>query len=788
MRTIGADAAKMSLAGRYCARRKCEGRLMTERNLYVSVSPLLVPVSKLFDYIVPENLRHGITPGALVVVPFHGRKLFALVARMSSRTNVPAESIKEVLEIVDDFKGIPFDLLSLCAWISKMYLCPLSTVLDTVFPFHRRMKKYGIDSTAFTSLKKKTILEKNVTLLDEALERAVANDFAEFSRAPSQRKVLRLLASEGGNLTARRIMDETGVTMEVIKALAQKGLVAVDYLARTNIRVDGIREIEKQHVLTPGQDKAFRQIQAAMDACRNEVFLLRGITGSGKTEVYMHAVSDCIAKGKRVIIIVPEIALATQIIARFGRRFLGRVAVWHSCLSTTERLYEWTRITSGAIDIIIGARSAIFAPAENIGLIIVDEEHESALKQESAPRYSGRDAAIQRAKLLSCPIVLGSATPSVESYDMVRRKKYTSLELTERVGDSELPIITVVDMRKLQTSRNTSIFSPIMVEAIRSNIQKGEQTMVFLNHRGYSQFVQCFRCGHSLRCPQCAITMKFHKAANMLKCHLCDHSEEFVQQCPACGSSALTLHGIGTERVYNQLARAFRDARIERMDRDTVSRKGEYQRIIEACEDGLVDILVGTQMIAKGLDFPGITLVCVISADSILNIPDFRSAERTYQILTQVAGRAGRRSEPGRVIIQTFMPEEMPIHAACTHNHTAFYEHELASREPLLYPPYTTMINFIIADENEKLAWDIARQLGDRIAANIASASQDHFYSLSGPAEATYARLNNKFRYFVLLRGTHLQSLLDISRESVYSFPDAAQRIITIDVNPFSIL
>jgi len=753
---------------------------------YASVSPLLVPVDRHFDYRVPEGMRAEVSAGSLVVAPFHGRKIFAMVVRLSETTDVAKDKIKDLEGLVDDFRQAPADLLSLSLWISKMYLCPLNVVMETVFPFNRKMGRRGIDREAFRKLQQRTILEKSIALNEKAYGEAVLDNFAVLAKTPARRRVLWQLAGEGGSMGAKRLVKEAGTTMATVKALEKDGYVTVNYLARALASPGG--EVEKHHVLIPEQDRAYREIGRALDPLRHEVFLLHGVTGSGKTEVYMHAVRDCLERGKRVIILVPEIALATQIISRFLRRFLGRIAVWHSLLSMTERLYEWRRITEGEISIVIGARSAVFAPLENVGLIVVDEEHEAAYKQESAPRYNARDAAVQRAKFIGCPVILGSATPSLETMHYAREKKIKYLFLPTRIGASELPHISTIDMKKQKTHRTTSIFSPVMVDAIVENMDRHEQTMVFLNHRGYSQYIQCFHCGVSVECPDCTVTMKYHKAANQVRCHLCGRAAPVPERCADCGSRQLRYHGIGTERVYNQLRRAFKDARIERMDRDTVSKKGEYRRIIEACESGEVDILVGTQMIAKGLDFPGVTLVCVVSADSSINLPDFRSSERTYQLLTQVAGRAGRRAEPGRVLVQTFNPAHPAIKAACNHDPDAFYNQELAARKEAGYPPFTLLVNFTASHEEEPEAYRIAALLSETLQARLGEMPRENYFGLLGPAPAAFFKLHGKYRYMLNLRGTSIKELLTVSRATMEKLPDRDAKSVSVDVAPYSMM
>ncbi|HPI75979.1 MAG TPA: primosomal protein N' [bacterium] len=759
---------------------------MVARQRYVTVSPLLVPVDKSFDYAVPERLTDAVTAGSMVVVPFGKRRIFGVVARITDIK--PERQLKFVESVVDDFRSMPSDLLSLCLWMSRMCLCPLNAVLETAFPFHRKMSGKGIDRTAFQALQRRTALEKNVTVMKGAFTMADADDFAGLERAPAQRRVMKTLLREGGSLPARTLVRIADATMQTVKELEKKGLVFVGWMPKdmSPSGEDETAPSENDHTLNPDQREAFGSVCSAIIPQKHQVFLLQGVTGSGKTEIYMQAARCCIGNGKKALILVPEIALATQIIARFMKRFAGRVAIWHSSLSMSERLFEWNRIVSGEVDIVIGARSAVFAPLENIGLIVVDEEHESSYKQEHRPMYHARDAAVQRAKLVGCPVVLGGATPSLETIHMVRSGKIKRLTLPSRVGASEMPDIAIIDMRRVQPSRVTSLFSPALINSVAETFEKNEQSMIFLNHRGYAQYIQCFSCGETIKCPLCSVNMKYHRMEALLKCHICGHSETKPERCPNCGAggSALRYYGFGTERVMNQLKRKFKDARIERMDRDTVTRRGEYRRIINDFEEREIDILVGTQMIAKGLDFPGVTLVGVISADSIINMPDFRAGERTFQLLTQVAGRAGRRDIPGRVIIQTLNPDHPAIRAAAGGDPDDFYDFELKIRREALYPPFTQMANFIISSEDERESSAVANETLAALEKAAKNAKKNEYIGLLGPAEAPFFKMHNRFRYLVLLRGASIKVVLAVAREAMEALPATSRKCVSVDVNP----
>ncbi|MEW5947214.1 MAG: primosomal protein N' [bacterium] len=749
---------------------------------FASVSPLLVPVDKEYDYAVPAALADGVRPGAMVIVPFRNRKIFGIVTRLAEAPRVPFP--KEVEGLVGDFRSLPPDLVRLCHWISRVFLCPVNQVFESVFPFQKRLKRYGIDRSSFMQLKRKTMLYKNVSLTDRAIEEKSANGFAALRRAKSKRKALETLFESGGALSMEQLLKKAGVSAATAGALERDGWVAVDYLPKSIYPAGVSRVVETPPPLFPDQKKAFDVVVPDITESRHQVYLLHGVTGSGKTEIYMHLAAAAIAAGKRVLILVPEIAMGTQIISRFLRRFSKRIAVWHSALSLTERLYEWECIASGSVSILVGARSAVLAPLENIGLIIVDEEQESAYKQESAPRYHGRYAAVHRARLLNCPVVLGSATPSIETFHMTRTGRAQCLHLPERIGESPMPEISIVDMRNLPGKRTTSVFSPRMLRELMRTLEEKHQSLVFLNHRGYAWYVQCFRCGASTRCGACAVPMKYHKAENALKCHYCGAAAAVPERCPACNSRAVSPVGFGTEKVFRQLSRFFSDARIERMDRDTTSRKGEYSRIIGECERGEIDVLVGTQMIAKGFDFPGVTFVGVVSADSIINMPDFRSSERTFHLLTQVAGRAGRGRAPGRAVIQTYAPLHPPIVAARDHDYNAFYDYEIEVRRKSRFPPFSMLVNFIIASEDQAEARDTAVRFAALLSRIVEQTETTHFLDALGPAEAPIFKLHNRYRWFLCLRSSSLKTLLDVARRGLDSLTPKERRLIHPDVFP----
>lgn len=759
---------------------------MNSTEKFVSVSPLAVPVDGYFDYSIPPDFHGRLHPGDMVVVPFGKRQIFAVVMSLNDKPRV--KQVKDIVCRVDDFQRFPPDLMQMCLWVSKVFLCSMRSVMDTVFPFQKSMRKSGFEVGAYTKLKRRLVEMKVVNIRNETVGSGLLDGFESYKRKPSQRRALQTLLEAGGSLPMKELLEKASITLAPVKSLETDGAVIIDYMPSAMTPAGRADSFEKLHILTPEQEQVYSSLHNALNPPRHELFLLHGITGSGKTEIYMHAIAECIKQGKQALVLVPEIALGTQIIQRFLRRSIGRLAVWHSMLSLTERLFEWERIATGNVDIVIGARSAVFAPLENLGLVIVDEEQEAAYKQESHPRYHAREAVIIRARAAGCPVVLGSATPSVEIVHAVRRGKATLLHLPERIGLSVLPEMMLVDMRKVFKKRNVSAFSPQLLAALKSNLEKKEQSLVFLNHRGYSQFLQCFRCGESRVCPDCSMSMKYHKEGEKLSCHICGHHEPVPAKCPACGSSAMRLHGYGTEKVFAQLKKYFPDANIERMDRDTTSRRGEYKRIITDVEKGVIDILVGTQMIAKGLDFPGVTLVGVVSADSIINMPDFRSSERTYQLLTQVAGRAGRRESPGKVIVQTFSPGHPAIRAACAHEFDSFYDYEIEMRKAGRYPPFTRIANCVISSEDQEEAKMVAKKLSDNIRHEIEQIKTDNYLGLIGPGEAPFYKMFGKYRWISGARAESIKDLIRIVGRAYDKLDRKERRLVALDVFPASMM
>ncbi len=545
-------------------------------------------------------------------------------------------------------------------------------------------------------------------------------------------------------------------------------------------------EITPFLIPTTQQAEALKLIERGLEKDSSTTFLLHGVTGSGKTEVYLQSIARVLEKGKQAIVLIPEISLTPQTLERFRSRFGGRIAPWHSRLSRGERFQEWMRMREGKTDIVVGARSAIFAPFKNLGLIVIDEEHETSYKQTESPKYHVREVALERAYLSGAAVILGTATPSLESYFQARRGKYELAELATRVDDKIMPEVEIVDMRKELTVRgNRSIFSLRLQHSMQKRLDRKEQVILFLNRRGFSTFVLCRKCGQTMRCPFCDVSFTYHSKTGRLHCHYCNYQEEKPQVCPKCQSHQVGYLGAGTQKVESELRRLLPEARIGRMDSDTTRRKRSYGQILSSFQKHDIDILVGTQMIAKGLDFPKVTLVGVISADTALNLADFRASERTFQLLTQVAGRAGRGDIHGQVIIQTYNPEHYSIQAARLHDYVNFYQQEIEFRRELGYPPFSHLINVTLQSADANRLRKVAGKLG-----RILEANKEEGIDVLGPAPAPLTRIKGKWRWQIILKGSEITQMRELLKKSLSQLKEPASgRVrISLDVDPMGML
>ena len=640
-------------------------------------------LDRVFSYRVPEDMEVG--AGYQVRVPFGARQLSGFVVGLSDHADLPDERIRPLIGTMQPYPVILPELIELADWLHGRYLCNLVDALRLMIPSELRSGRVRELKRRYARL-----------MLSDAQAEAYIR---AHGRAKRQIEVLRALQRCGE-------MPSAQLDAAALRALAQNGAVELREvgLRRTPSALRG-QTARGDFELMPGQKRAVQAVTAAMDAGGGR-FLLSGVTGSGKTEVYIHIIRHALAAGRGAIVLVPEIALTPQMAAWFRERFGDTAAVLHSGLSAGEKFDEWRRIRFGEARVVVGARSAIFAPMERIGVIIVDEEHESAYQSESRPRYDAREVAWKRAEMDRAALVLGSATPSVASFmrttpGVRAENRLELLELRTRVKDRPMPEVELVDMRGEFERGNHSIFSARLVEATRACLVAGDQAMLFINRRGYSSFVSCRKCGYVVKCPQCDVSMTYHQSENLLKCHYCGHTMPPPKTCPSCGSSYIKYFGAGTQKVAEEARQRFPGARILRMDMDTTRGKDAHEKIFRQFASGEANLLIGTQMIAKGLDFPNVTLVGVIAADMTLNLPDYRSAERTFQLLTQMAGRAGRADKPGTVIVQTYDPEHYGVKLAAAQDFRAFYQRESAYRRSALYPPFTRIARLVYSGKDQ---------------------------------------------------------------------------------------
>ena len=736
-----------------------------------------VAVRREFDYLVPAELESSVREGTRVKVPFGPREVMGVVTKILDES--PHGNLREIIKTVGGQALVTPSILRLVRWIADYYCCAPEIAMKAVLPDAVRKEEEGWRERLFV----------------RALP--VHGDLPKLTK---RQEDLWTIVEEWRELPLQELVRLAGTTSTTIRKLEDKGLVSIapqiserDPYGKEHILPSQPLELnaEQATALKSVVDAMERLAKPAGDEAKPEgdsVFLLHGVTGSGKTEVYLQAIAHALGQGQGAIVLVPEISLTPQTVERFKARFSHGpqqtlVAVLHSHLSAGERHDEWHKIRQGRARIVIGARSAVFAPVEPLGLVIVDEEHEHSYKQEEAPRYNARDLAVVRGQQEGAAVVLGSATPSMESYHNVQRKKYALLSLTERVDQKNMPLVRVIDMRSAaRKEKGISIFSPQLREAILQRLEKNEQVMLFLNRRGWSSSLQCPDCGYVAECPNCSVSLTYHRAAQQLMCHSCGHIEAAPTKCPeqSCGNAAIRFAGLGTEKVEAALAKGFPMAKVKRMDSDTLKRKEDYRRILGDFRTGKIDILLGTQMIAKGLHFPNVTLVGIINADLSLHIPDFRAAERTFQLLTQVAGRAGRGDVEGEVYVQSFTPFHPSIQYARRHDFIGFYEQEIEFRQELRYPPVSRVALLTLRGRSEdrvKFFADHLRKEMDALAGELGDTV------VAGPAPAPLLRAENFYRYQVMMRTPNMSALSRklSARQQALQIPDDIRLIIDID-------
>jgi primosomal protein N' (replication factor Y) len=773
--------------------------------LYIDVS-LPVPVDQPFTYALPDTLRHRVRAGCRVLAPFGVRKLTGIILRCHS--DEPSGPLREALRLLDPEPVLGDDMLALGRWIASYYCAPLGEVLRMMTPLSgevRRTKVYTLTDAGRDVLRQLVLdtsaeddalslmrlleprslpaayltkklpdaaavlrsLQKKgfVRLEDEQKDRdplrassvrlrveLLARD-GEIKLPKAERELLAYLELHPGSHNLKDVEEAVKNASTAARALARKNLVAL----RPEPLVIDLPPARPVHVLNTHQQKCFDEIRAAIQAAQFQPFLLRGVTGSGKTEVYLRSIDEALALGRGALLLVPEIALTPAMAGQFFHRFGDRVAILHSAFTDTERSEQWRRIRSGAASVVVGTRSAVFAPVANLGLVVVDEEQDYSYKQDETPRYNGRDVAIVRAKNAGACVILGSATPSLESRYNADHGKYKLLELPERIEQRPLADIELIDMRvEFLETRQQATFSRRLLAAIHERLENGEQTMLLLNRRGFSSFVACRKCGERVQCVNCSVTLTYHRRERCLLCHYCNYATKVPSVCPSCQSEHLYFMGIGSERVEDELHQQFPKARIARMDRDTVSGRRHFETILAGFRDRDTDILVGTQMIAKGHDIHNVTLVGVVSADIGLGMPDFRSGERTFQLLTQVAGRAGRGHLPGIVLIQTINPDHYAIRFAAQQNYAGFYAKELHFRRAMRYPPFSSMASVMTRHEKQEEAMRMSAELSHWLG------TPPPEIKILGPAEAPVVRVMKEYRYQFLFKSSSRKVLNDL--------------------------
>ncbi|HEY2800044.1 MAG TPA: primosomal protein N' [Chthoniobacterales bacterium] len=729
-------------------------------------------IRRELDYLVPEPLQGKVTVGSRVRVPFRDKTLLATV--VANLEESPAEGIKPITALLGEKPVLSAHLIELARWMANYYCCPTETVMRSLLPQVIRRAEVGWKKQLFVSQTHQVSAEEIENLR---------------KRAPRQAELLEAIVQLSAPTPAADLLRQTSLDNSTLRALVRRGFVELRGQAVTR-DPHGAEEFiaDTELTLNEEQTAALRLIETALeDPASHPPVLLHGVTGSGKTEVYLQAIRSTLARGKSAIVLVPEISLTPQTVERFKSRFAAQpdaVAVLHSHLSEGERHDEWHKLHSGRARIVIGARSAVFAPLENLGLIVVDEEHETSYKQEEAPRYHARDVAVVRARIEKCAIVLGTATPSLESYSNAQRGKYSLGTLTQRVDQCQMPLIRIVDLRQeRRKEKAAAILSEKLRSAIQDRLTKSEQTILFLNRRGFSTSLLCSHCGKARDCPNCSVALTFHRSNSRLSCHLCGHSAAVPKRCPECGEDALIYAGFGTEKVEANVSALFPKAVVRRMDADSMTRKDAYRDTLHAFRAGKIDILVGTQMIAKGLHFPNVTLVGIINADLALHLPDFRAGERTFQLLTQVAGRAGRGEAPGEVFVQTYTPFSPSIQFARHHDFAGYFEQELEFRERCDFPPFKHAVLITVRSEHEARASfsteTLARRLGEALP---------NEFMLGAPTPAPLEKLQGHYRFHILIRGEAIVRLSRLIRETLDKLPFPEDVAVAVDVDPYQLL
>lgn len=726
-------------------------------------------LDRTFQYKIPETLKQALVVGMQVVVPFGKgkRTIKGYVVELTDEAEYDVSKLKDVIAICENSVPIESHLITLAAWMKKNYGGTMNQALKTVIP-----------------IKQKTVMKEKRTVCLNISKEEAEEKLLEFNRKHSVARA-RLLEAliRDGELPYEVVTQKLNVTLSVIRALEQLGILTLksEEMYRNPVKEQDVETYRLS--LNESQQAAVDTVVKDFDEEIYRTYLLHGVTGSGKTEVYMELISHVIEKGKQAIVLIPEIALTYQTLMRFYRRFGNRVSILNSRLSAGERYDQMLRAKRGEIDVMIGPRSALFTPFSNIGIIIIDEEHESSYKSETVPRYHARETAIARAKMVGASVILGSATPSVESYANALSGKYGLLRMKERISKKPLPTAYTIDLRTELKEGNRSILSRKLQELMEERLQKKEQIMLFINRRGMSGFVSCRACGHVIKCPHCDVSLSLHNNGKMV-CHYCGYEQAQVTLCPECGSRYISAFKAGTQKIEMIVKKRFPQASVLRMDADTTKNKDGHEKILAAFANKEADILIGTQMIVKGHDFPNVTLVGVLAADLSLYVNDYRAAERTFQLLTQAAGRAGRGDKPGEVVIQTYQPNHYSVVNAANQDYEAFFEHEMEYRKMLCYPPVWHMLVVLVAAKEEERAFALAKQLKQ-----LAVQKKDEDLFAVGPADAAVARVNDVYKKVLYLKHKDYDALV-LVKDNMEQFLNKNGKnddiVVQFDFNPMN--
>ncbi len=799
---------------------------------YVDVS-LPVPMDQAFTYKLPLTMRHRVQVGCRVLVPFGSRQLTGIV--IAAHDVAPEGNVREAMQLLDEEPALDDGLLKLGKWVAQYYCAPLGETLRAMTPLAndvRRTKTFALTTagrdaarqlllgaeeedpalqilrllearaltasylsqkvkkaaTILKGLEKKgLVIAENVAETRDPLRASAERLRVEFEKRgegklPKQeRELLAYLELHPGQHNLASLEEVLPKASPSARALARRGLVTLSLEPVAG----SLAPKKARHALNAFQQAAYEAIAEGIRSRTFKPFLLEGVTGSGKTEVYLNTIDAALAEGRGALLLVPEIALTPQVAGQFHHRFGDKVAILHSAFNDAERAQEWRRIRSGEASVVVATRSGVFAPVQNLGLILVDEEHDQSYKQQDAPRYHGRDVAVVRARDEGAAVVLGSATPSLESRYNAERGRYTHLLLPERIQQRPMPKVELIDMREeFLATKKQATFSRALIDAVTERLASNEQTMLLLNRRGFSSFVTCRACGERVQCTNCSVTLTFHRRDRRMLCHMCNYAEKVPTRCPKCDSEHIQFLGVGSERVEQELHDAFPTARVARLDRDTVGAKRDFETILAGFRDHKYDILVGTQMIAKGHDIPNVTLVGIVNADIGLGLPDFRAAERAFQLLTQAAGRAGRGHQPGIVLLQTSFPDHYAVQCAAEQDYEKFYAKEIEFRRMMHYPPFGAMANVIVRSSKEDEAISKSAALGRLLS------PAPEGVKVMGPAPAAVARVKTEYRFQMLLKTASRARLIEVLGE-IRKFVAAEKwnpTMLAIDVDPVTLL